>query len=204
MADCYSADGRILESWAMRDIEEFWNKWFSSKFNFRSYTHGKSNSSSKAAYRFSRILRDSAGWLDGSPKTDIDVLLESWKAKMLCVSVYLEQNGTDEAEGVMNRPVNAMVNFWTFHSAGCRHIHHLSCLQLGIDPDGSLKADVDRRKKKAELLKEFSAEVKDFARQAAYTSGSDSDSNRRLEQALEIARQAMEQAIDDLRWESDK
>ena len=47
------------------------------------------------------------------------------------------QNGTDEAEGVMNRPVNAMVNFWTWHSAGCRHIHHLSCLQLGIDPDGS-------------------------------------------------------------------
>ena len=99
MADCYSADGRILEPYAMRDIEEFWNRWFSSKFNFRSYTHGKSNSSSKAAYRFSRILRDSAGWLDGSSKTDIDVLLESWKAKRLCVSVYMEKHGTAEAEG---------------------------------------------------------------------------------------------------------
>lgn len=200
MADCYSADGRILEPYAMRDVEEFWNRWFSSKFSFRSYTHGKSNSSSKAAYRFSRILRDSAGWLDGSSKTDIDVLLESWRAKMLCVSVYFEAHGTDEAEELMNRPVNAMVNFWTFHSAGCRHIHHLSCLQLGIDPDGSLKADEDRRKRKAELLREFSTEVKAFAKQAAYLSGSREDSNQRLEQALEIARQAMEQGLEDLKW----
>ena len=200
MADCYSADGRILESWAMRDVEEFWNKWFSSKFNFRSYTHGKSNSSSKAAYRFSQILRDSAGWLDGSSKTDIDVLLESWKAKMLCFSVYLEQNGVDEAEGVMNRPVNQLLTFWQFHASGCRHIHHLSCLQLGIDPDGSLKADEDRRKRKAELLREFSNEVKAFAKQAAYLSGSREDSNQRLEQALEIARQAMEQGLEDLQW----
>ena len=201
MADCYSADGRILEPWAMRDVEQFWNRWFSSKFNFRSYTHGKSNSSKKAAYRFSRILRDSAGWLDGSAKTEIDVLLESWKAKMLCVSVYFDAHGTDEAEQLMNRPVNAMVNFWTFHSAGCRHIHHLSCLQLGIDPDGSLKADEDRRKRKAELLREFSTEVKAFAKQAAYLSGSHEHSNQRLEQALTIARQAMEQGLEDLRWE---
>ena len=200
MADCYSADGRILEPYAMRDIEEFWNRWFSSKFNFRSYTHGKSNSSSKAAYRFSRILRDSAGWFDGSSKTDIDVLLESWKAKMLCVSVYLEQNGIAEAEGVMNRPVNQLLTFWQFHASGCRHIHHLSCLQLGIDPDGSLKADEDRRKRKAELLREFSTEVKAFAKQAAYLSGSREDSNHRLEQALEIARQAMEQGLEDLKW----
>ena len=203
MHDCYSADGQILEPYAMRHIEEFWNRWFSQKFNFRSYTHGKFNSSSKTAYRFSRILRDSAGWLDGSPKTDIDQLLESWKAKMLCVSVYLEQNGTAEAEGVMNRPVNQLLTFWQFHASGCRHIHHLSCLQLGIDPDGSLKADEDRRKRKAELLREFSTEVKGFAKQAAYLCGSDEHSNSRLEQALEIARQAMEQALDDLKWTED-
>ena len=202
MADCYSADGRILAPYAMTScVGPFWNKWFSSKFNFRSYTHGKSNSSSKAAYRFSRILRDSAAWLDGSAKTDIDVLLESWKAKMLCVSVYLEQNGTDEAEGVMNRPVNAMVNFWTWHSAGCRHIHHLSCLQLGIDPDGSIKADEDRRKEKATILREFHAEVKDWIKRAAYRVGSGPDSNRRLAAALEVGRQALAQADEVIDWE---
>ena len=84
MADCYSAR-MAASSKALGDdlltSSPFWNKWFSSKFNFRSYTHGKSNSSSKAAYRFSRILRDSAGWLDGSPKTDIDVLLEELEGK---------------------------------------------------------------------------------------------------------------------------
>ena len=203
MADCYSADGRILAPYAMTScVGPFWNKWFSRKFNFGSYTHGKSNSSSKAAYRFSRILRDSAGWLDGSPKTDIDVLLESWKAKMLCVSVYLEQNGTDEAEGVMNRPVNAMVNFWTWHSAGCRHIHHLSCLQLGIDPDGSIKADEDRRKEKATILREFADSWKQYAKEAAYLCGSDQHSNTKLRQALQIAHTAMEQCLDDLRFES--
>ncbi|WP_415409812.1 hypothetical protein ACLM45_13640 [Synechococcus sp. A10-1-5-9] len=201
MTSAKSADGRILFPWVMRDVEHFWNKWFSQKFNFRSYTHGKSNSASKAAYRFSRILRDSAVWLDGSGKTDIDVLLASWEAKMLAVSVYMEQNGTDEAEGVMNRPVNATLNFWQFH-AGCRHIHHLSCLQLGIDPDGALAADQQRRQDKAQILKDFDKEMKAFVKSAAYLSGSGKGSNDRLEQALAIARQALAQAEDDLRWEA--
>ena len=63
-----------------------------------------------------------------------------------------------------------------------------------------MKADEDRRKRKAELLREFSTEVKAFAKQAAYLSGSREDSNQRLEQALEIARQAMEQGLEDLTW----
>ena len=202
MPTAYSFDGLILAPYAMQDVEEFWNKWFSKRFNFRSYTHRKSNSVPKAAYRFSRILRDSAAWLDGSSKTDIDVLFDTWRAKMLAISVYLEQNGVSEAEDLMNRPVNAMVTFWTFHANGCRHIHHLSCLQLGIDPDGSLKTDEDRRKGKAELLRLFTGDLKVFAKQAAYLSSSDSDSNRRLEQVLEIARTSLEGVLDDLRWKA--
>lgn len=69
MPTAYSFDGRILAPYAMRDVEEFWNKWFSKRFNFRSYTHGKSNSAPKAAYRFSRILRDSAAWVTEPIKT---------------------------------------------------------------------------------------------------------------------------------------
>ena len=120
----------------------------------------------------------------------------------LAVSKYMEQNGVAEAEGVMNRQVNAMLTFWTFHASGCRHIHHLSCLQLGIDPDGSLKADQDRRKQKAELLREFTGDLKDFAKQAAYLSGSGQYSNQKLVQALEIARTSLEVALDDLRFEA--
>ena len=93
----------------MRDVEEFWNDWFSQRFNLCSYTHGKSNSAPKAAYRLSRILRDSASWLDDSSETDIDVLFDTWRAKMLAVSTFMEQNGVTEAEGVMNKPVNAMI-----------------------------------------------------------------------------------------------
>ena len=48
---------------------------------------------------------------------------------------------------------------------GCRHIHDLSCLQLGIDPDGSIKADEDRRKEKATILREFAEEVEGIRQQ---------------------------------------
>ena len=204
MAQCYSEDDRILFPWVMRDVEKFWNEWFSQKFTFRSYTDGKSGSKSKAAYRFSRILRDGAPWLDGSHKTSIDVLYEVWETKMIGVSVYFEQNGFAEAESLINQPVNARLTFWNFHSAGCRHIHHLSCLQLGIDPDGSIKRDLDRRKRKAEIISEFKEITHDFLKEAVVISGSDRHSNARLEQALHIAKQALAQAIDDLRWESDK
>ena len=58
----------------------------------------------KAAYRFSRILRDSAAWVNGSSKTDIDVLFSIWRAKIPAVSVYMEQNRVAEAEGGINEP----------------------------------------------------------------------------------------------------
>ena len=203
MTTAKSPDGRILFPWVMTScVGPFWNNWFSQKFNFRSYTHGKSNSASKAAYRFSRILRDGAVWLDGSGKTDIDVLLASWEAKMLAVSVFIEQNGADEAAGVMQKQVTPLLTFWQFHAGGCQHIHHLSCLQLGIDPDGALAADQQRRQDKAQILKDFDKEIKAFVKSAAYLSGSGKGSNDRLEQALTIARQALAQAEDDLRWEA--
>ncbi len=40
----------------------------------------------------------------------------------------------------------------------------MTCLAMGIHPDGTLKADQARRKAKAELLREFAAEVKQFAK----------------------------------------
>jgi len=64
----------------------------------------------KAAYRFSRILRDSAAWLNGSSNTNFDILFSIWRAKIPAVSTYMEQNRVAEAEGVMNKPVNAMIN----------------------------------------------------------------------------------------------
>ena len=71
---------------------------------------------------------------------------------------------------------------------------------LGIDCDGTLKTDEEWRKRKAELLKEFVNDLEQFAKRAAYLSGSDQDFNRRLEQALEAARKAIGQATEDLHW----
>ena len=59
---------------------------------------------------------------------------------------------------------------------------------------------MNRRKEKGRIIREFSDDLKSFAKQAAYLSGSDPDSNRRLEQALEVARTAMGQAQEDLQW----
>ena len=55
--------------------------------------------------------------------------------------------------------------------------------------------------KRAELLREFNTEVKRFTQKAAYVVGSGPDCNKRLEQALELARQALMQAEEDLDWE---
>ena len=63
-----------------------------------------------------------------------------------------------------------------------------------------MAADEQRRKDKADILKEFKAEVMDFVKEAAYLSSSDQFSNQKLDQALTIARQAMDQAREDLQW----
>ena len=58
-------------------------------------------------------------------------------------------------------------------------------LGMGNEPDQALTADADRRREKAQILKDFHDEVKGFIKKAAYVSGSGPDSNKRLEQALE-------------------
>ena len=49
----------------------------------------------------------------------------------------------------------------------------------------------EHSKRKAVLLKEFANHLKHFAKRAAYLSGSDQDSNHRLEQAIEVTRTAI-------------
>ena len=46
----------------------------------------------------------------------------------------------------------------------------------------------------------FNDEVKRFTEKAAYVVGSSSDSNKRLESALELARPALMRAEEDLEW----
>ena len=205
MADCYSdpADG-ILYPWTVTgDAADLWNKFFSQKFGWRTFTTGKSGSSKKAAFRLTMILKRNAGWLGGSAKSDIDFLYAQWRMYMLGASAFLEKNGVEETGINLDRQMDITMTFWRFQEPSLKHLHVMLHEALGIDPDGALAADEDRRKRKAELLREFSTEVKAFAKQAAYLCGSREDSNQRLEQALEIARQAMEQGLEDLQWTED-
>lgn len=146
------------------------------------------------------ILRKNAKWLDGSSHTDINELFNIWETKMLGASAFIEKQGIEGTNDLLGRQYNVKLTFWSFTEPDLSHLHEMTMLCLGVDPDGALKADQERRKRKAELLKEFATDLKSFVKQAAYLSGSDSDSKRRLEQALEIARTAMGQAQEDLQW----
>ena len=146
------------------------------------------------------ILHKNARWLDGSKKSDVDDLYEQWRTKMLGASAYIEKQGVEETNNILGKQYNIRLTFWGFTEPDLSHLHEMTCLALGIDPDGTLKADEDRRKEKARMLKEFDHTMKGFIKKAAYVVGSGPDSNKRLEQALEIATQALIQAESDLEW----
>ena len=119
---------------------------------------------------------------------------------LLGVSAYIEKQGEEEVNDILGKQYNIKLTFWGFTEPDLSHLHGVTCLALGVDPDGTLKADEESRKRKAELLKEFANDLKSFAKRAAYLSGSDKDSNCQLEQALEVARTAIDQATEDLQW----
>ena len=197
MSACHSDDGRILAPWVTKDVEQLWNTYFSKPFNWRVFTTGKSGSSKKAAYRLSMTLRKNARWIDCSADTDIDLLYEQWRTYMLGASAYLTKHGTEEAAAALDRPLEITMTFWRFLEPSLKHLH-VTHLEMGNDRDGALAADEQRRKHKAEILREFDKEITVFIKQAAYLSGSDQFSNQKLEQTLTIARQAMDQAREDL------
>ena len=95
--------------------------------------------------------------------------------------------------------MNARLTFWRDLDPDLRAMKDLSDAQLGITDQDNIQ-DMQRRKRKAELLRGFNAEVKRFTKKAAYVVGSGSDSNQRLEQALELAKQALMRAEEDLEW----
>ena len=115
-------------------------------------------------------------------------------------SAYLQKHGVQETSEALDRPLEITMTFWRFLEPSLKHLHEMTHLCIGNDPGKALQADQDRRKEKARILKEFSVDLKDFAKRAAYFSGSEKDSNQKLEQALVLARQAMDRAIEDLQW----
>ena len=147
------------------------------------------------------MLRDNAHWLGGARHTDVDVLLKSFIAHLMASLIRIKQQGIDRINEQTGSEMNARLTFWRYLDPDLRAMKHLSDQQLGITDQDNVK-DIQRRRDKATLLREFASEVKQFTKQAAYLAGSKKGSNQRLEQVMEIARQSMKQALDDLRWES--
>jgi hypothetical protein len=203
MADCYSEPGTdILYPWTVTgDAADLWNKFFSKPFGWRVFTTGKSGSSKKAAYRLTMIIRRNAAWLGGSAKSDTDFLYAQWRIYMIGAAAYLEKHGVEDTSANLDRQIDITMTFWRFQEPSLKHLHVMFNDNLGIDPDGALAADQDRRKQKAEIINGFKDTIHGFLKDAVYLSGSD---NQRLERALALASQTLDQVRDDLRWESDE
>ena len=201
MPAAHSDDGRILYQWVMKDVEKLWNEYFSDPFNWRVYTPGKSGSASKAAYRLSMLLRKNASWMDCSSHTEIDEIYEQFQVYLIGASAYLEKHGVQKASEALDRPLEITMTFWRFLEPSLKHLHEMFHLCSCNDPGMALQADLDRRQEKAKILKEFKNDVLAFIKEAAYLSGSDKHSNQKLDQALTIAYQAMDQARENLKWE---
>ena len=140
-------------------------------------------------------------WLGGGRRTDIDVLFEEFLGHLQLSLIRIQQQSIERINEQTGAEMNARLTFWQYLDPDLRAMKDLSDAQLGITDQDNIQ-DMQRRKRKAELLRLFNGDLKDFAKQAAYLNGSDSDLNRRLEQALEIARTSLQVALDDLRWEA--
>ena len=139
-------------------------------------------------------------WLGGGRRTDIDVLFEEFLGHLQLSLIRIQQQSIERINEQTGAEMNARLTFWQYLDPDLRAMKDLSDAQLGITDQDNIQ-DMQRRKRKAELLREFSDEVKRFTKKAAYVVGSGPDSNKRLECALELARQALMQAEMDLEWE---
>ena len=198
MTACHSEDDKTLYPWVIeQQIAPLWDQ-YAKELGFRVYTHGKANSKSKAAFRLSCMLRDNSHFLNGSKRTSVDLLLDEFRSQLWAALEYIKKQGIDRVNQQTGSEWSATLTFWTF-CRDFRNIHTLANAYSGrSDVDDVL--DMNRRNEKGRIIREFNDDLKSFAKQAAYLSGSDPDSNRRLEQALEIARTAMGQAQSDLEW----
>ena len=160
MAECHSdPQTNLLYPWALDTVESTWNRLGAEALGFRVWTAGKANSRSKAAARLTYILRDNAHWLGGSRHTDVDVLLESFIAHLMASLIGIKQQGIERINEQTGSEMNARLTFWRYLDPDLRAMKHLSDQQLGITDQDNVE-DIQRRRDKATLLREFASEVK--------------------------------------------
>ena len=166
--------------WEMENIISTWNSLAAEGLGWRSYTDGKANSRPRSLRRLGVIL-DKA-----------DTTVEEFTAELTTALVYIQQEGTETVNQRLGKQYNLRITFWRFASPPDA-IKHLSELALGRT--AAVKdQDKARRDQKAELLRDFETELKEWVGFMAYRSRD----NAALEQALEAARGVMAAAESEL------
>ena len=127
------------------------------------------------------------------------MLFEEFLGHLQLSLIRIQQQSIERINEQTGAERNARLTFWRYLDPNLRAMKDLSDAQLGITDQDNIQ-DMQRRKRKAELLRESNAEVKRFTKKAAYVVCSGSDSNQRLEEALELVRQALKRAEEDLGW----
>lgn len=200
MSNCYSDDGKVLYPWALDSAKDIWDRFGAQQLGFRSFTYGKSNSKGKAAMRMTMILRENCHWLGGSRYTDVDVLFEEFLGQLNFSLAHIADKGIDRINAQVGGEMNARLTFWRYLQPDLRAMKTLSDERLGITDQDNIQ-DMQRRKAKAEILRSFGAEWKEYAKRFAYLSGSGPHSNQKLAAALNVCRLHIDQALADLQWE---
>ena len=198
LTPAYSDDGCLYPWTIEQHVAPLWDR-YAQDLRFRVYTHGKSNSKTKAAHRLSYILKDNAALLHGSRFTDLDLLCDEFISQLGGALEYIKTQGIDRVNLQTGEEFNARLTFWTF-CRDLKNVHMLCNAYTGKSAVDDI-VDLNRRKAKAALLREFGNDCKNYAAQFAYISGSKKDSNQRLEASLDVARHHIENALEDLGWE---
>ena len=163
----YSDDG-TLYPWTIEEyVSPLWDK-YAQSLRFRSYTHGKANSKTKAAHRLSYILKDNSHYLYGSRSTDMDILCDEFISQLGSALQYIKEKGVDRINLQIGQEFNARLTFWTF----CRDLKNVHMLSNALRGTSAIEdiADMNRRKRKAVLLREFNEEVKRLRRKPPMSS----------------------------------
>lgn len=165
--------------WELDNVISLWNTLAAQGLGWRSYTDGKANSRPRSLRRLGVIL------------SRANTTVEEFTAELTAALVYIQEEGTETVNKRLNQQYGLKMTFWTF----CRdlnNITHLANLALNRTPDVQ-DQEKARKDTKAELLRSFEAELREWTAFMAYRSGDDTAA---LEAAIEAARSVMASAED--------
>ena len=199
---CTSEDGVALPWWFDREVVDVWNHLMCTPpLKFRTFQDKRNRFDSRR--RISKIIIDNAQYLDGTKRTDRDVLHERFSFVFHSALTYVRSSWDEDADAleVLGARYPITMGIWQFLRPDLSNLVHLDGLKCG-EPDAlaQLEQDKARRQEKAKIIKAFQSQLDEFIQKCAYTVGSDDDSNKRLRQVFDVACEGLADAEEQLEW----